>query len=151
VRAVNHALTGALIGLVVGEPLLAAPMAFVSHFVCDAIPHFGIHGTADIKAPWFKPVLLIDALLCLAVVVVLAVASPVSWLLAAICAFLAASPDLFSAPRMTRYLRSGSSEPNLKNPFLKFHHVIQHERPYGIFIELAWLASMLYLLEPFIR
>ncbi len=37
----NHAVTGALIAGAVGNPFLAIPLAFASHFVLDAIPHFG--------------------------------------------------------------------------------------------------------------
>jgi len=39
--ATNHALTGAAIGLLVGEPLIAVPAAIASHFICDALPHYG--------------------------------------------------------------------------------------------------------------
>ena len=44
--ATNHALSGALIGLAVMQPILALPLAFVSHFMLDAVPHFGFdeHG-----------------------------------------------------------------------------------------------------------
>lgn len=40
--ATNHALTGAAIAVVIKQPILAIPLAFVSHFICDAIPHFGV-------------------------------------------------------------------------------------------------------------
>ena len=39
--ATNHALTGAIIGLVIGEPVLAIALAFASHFICDALPPVG--------------------------------------------------------------------------------------------------------------
>jgi hypothetical protein len=38
--ATNHALTGAAIATVIKQPSLALPLAFLSHFVCDALPHF---------------------------------------------------------------------------------------------------------------
>src|SRR5580698_2100335 len=113
-RAINHALTGAIIGLTIGEPLVAAPVAFVSHFVCDAIPHFGVSGWRDIKTTWFRRLLVVDFVLCVALVVILALSRPKHWLLAAVCAFLAASPDLFSAPRMLRFRRQADPRPNLK-------------------------------------
>ena len=37
-----HALTGAAIAVVIKKPKLAIPLAFLSHFACDALPHFGI-------------------------------------------------------------------------------------------------------------
>jgi len=40
----NHILAGAIIGAVIKEPALALPIAFASHFVMDALPHFGYEG-----------------------------------------------------------------------------------------------------------
>ena len=40
--ATNHALTGATIATLVRQPYLAIPLAFLSHFFCDALPHFDI-------------------------------------------------------------------------------------------------------------
>lgn len=37
----NHATTGALIAAAVGNPFVAVPLAFASHFIMDAVPHFG--------------------------------------------------------------------------------------------------------------
>lgn len=151
-RAINHALTGALIGLVITEPMIAVPLAVASHFACDAIPHFGVQGSKDIRARWFTPLLIVDALLCFVVVAILALRRPEHWLLAEICAFLAASPDLFSAPRLKRLFRGGNPDVNLKNPFLRFHSKIQwFERPPGLIVEIAWLGGLLCLLAPFFR
>src|SRR5690349_1146927 len=41
--ATNHALGGALVALVLKEPVLALPLAFLSHFLLDSLPHFGMH------------------------------------------------------------------------------------------------------------
>lgn len=38
----NHVLTGALLGSVVARPAAAAGAGFLSHFVLDAVPHFGV-------------------------------------------------------------------------------------------------------------
>ena len=38
--ATNHVATGVLIAVVVPDPWVALPLAFASHFVCDALPHF---------------------------------------------------------------------------------------------------------------
>ena len=40
----NHLLAGSLIGLTVAQPALAIALAFASHFVMDALPHFGYAG-----------------------------------------------------------------------------------------------------------
>ena len=37
----NHILSGALIGSYVANPAVAVVLSFMSHFVLDALPHFG--------------------------------------------------------------------------------------------------------------
>lgn len=63
--ATNHALTGAAIGLLVGEPLIAVPAAIASHFICDALPHYGRVGpdSKTIGSKGFRNYLLSDAAL----------------------------------------------------------------------------------------
>jgi hypothetical protein len=38
----NHGMAGAVIALTVKQPVLAVPLAFLSHFATDMIPHFGL-------------------------------------------------------------------------------------------------------------
>jgi hypothetical protein len=94
--ATNHAITGALIGLIVGEPLLAIPAAILSHFVCDSLPHYGNNSpdTVFFKSKTFRNMLITDAALCVVLVIILALTRPEHWFLASICAFLSTSPDL---------------------------------------------------------
>jgi hypothetical protein len=143
--APNHALTGALIGLTVSNPVLAMPLAFASHFVCDAIPHYDLGGPD--KAKLFRSrrfvveFLLLGALGCLALVVLLALAKPEHWFVAAICAFLAASPDLFWFPRFLSAQRTGTEKP-LKNLFLRFHSGIQWlTGPRFFWLEAVWFVA----------
>lgn len=142
--ATNHAVTGALIGLSIGHPI-ALPLALLSHFALDALPHFGRE--ADfIKSKSFIAFLISDASLCVLLVVLLAIASPVNWLLAAICSFLATSPDFMWFPRFLRATR-GLKEPKLTHPIAKFHSWIQwFQRPIGAVVELTWFASAMFLL-----
>src|SRR6185312_15169785 len=94
-RAINHALTGSLIGLIIGEPAIAVPAAVASHFILDAIPHYDevpAKPTLKMKEQWlrtakFRRLLYADALLCLGLVALLAARAPAHWLLASICAF----------------------------------------------------------------
>jgi hypothetical protein len=37
----NHFATGALIAYAIKQPYLAFPLAFVSHFALDVLPHYG--------------------------------------------------------------------------------------------------------------
>ena len=42
----NHAMTGGVIGLVIGGPI-AIPIAFASHFLLDWMPHLGFEKLED--------------------------------------------------------------------------------------------------------
>jgi FlaA1/EpsC-like NDP-sugar epimerase len=149
-QAINHALTGALIGLAVGEPVIAAPAAVVSHFVCDAIPHFGVVNNVDkyLRSPAFRKMLYADATLCFILVAVLAAVQPAHWQLAAVCAFFAAAPDFLSFKRYVSALRQ--KKYNFRG-YTRFARNIQwFERPIGAVVEAAWLAAGLILISPFL-
>jgi hypothetical protein len=144
--APNHALTGAFIGLTISNPVLALPLAFLSHFVCDAIPHYD--PPAPDKSALFRSkrfvweFLILGAIGCLALVVLLAWAKPHHWLQAAICAFLAASPDLFWLPRYLSVRRTGKEQPT-KNAFLRFHAKVQWlTGPRLFWLESVWFLGM---------
>lgn len=147
--ATNHAVTGALIGLLIGQPAIALPAAFLSHFVMDGLPHYGSSDSlASVK---FKVMLLLDAGACVALVLLLVASHPAHWLLAATCAFLAASPDFLwirkfaQAHKMpARPYRPNRLE-NWLGPRLQWF-----QRPIGAFVELAWLVGTGLLLSAFL-
>lgn len=142
VTATNHALTGAAIGLAIGNPWIAIPVALVSHFLCDAIPHFGM-GKDFIRSNAFRNFLLLDTVLCISLVLFLGIAQPTYWLLAAACAFVAASPDLLWIPL---YRRSLQGKEFTFTGFHKFAANIQwFERPVGSIVELVWLFAAAFL------
>lgn len=150
--ATNHALTGALIGLSTGNPWIAVPAAFASHFVCDALPHYG-HDRGDsrwFRSAFFKRMLAADIVLCFFVAAVLFVGHPLHWFLAVGCAFVATSPDFywigkFRAALMHKPLRRSRG-------FGYFAGVIQwFQKPIGAAVEAAWFIGMVVLLSPFLR
>lgn len=149
-RAINHALTGAVIGFAVGEPLLALPFALGSHFVCDAIPHSDFDkpsqtwmGTAS-----FKYSLYADGLLCVLLVLLICILQPAGWLLAVTSAFLATSPDLISIRRYRAVLSNKPFEPTA---YEKFATKIQwFQRPIGMVVEIVWFFAAAYLLFQFL-
>lgn len=150
-RAINHALTGAAIGVVVGNPVIAVPAAFVSHYICDMIPHYGggRPETEELNSSSFRFLLYLDIVLCGLVVLILATYRPQHWLLAAACAFVAASPDLFS---LNRYRSARAGRPAKRNLYLDFASAIQwFERPIGAVVEITWFIAMLAILWPYIR
>jgi hypothetical protein len=143
VTATNHALTGALIGLTISNPFIAIPAALLSHFVCDAIPHFGM-GEGFMKTKVFRRMLIIEALLCVLLVVFLAGTAPAHWPLAAVCAFVATSPDFLWIPLYCQTLRGKQF---VFTGFYKFASDIQwFEKPIGGVVELVWFIGGIFLL-----
>ncbi len=151
-RAINHSLTGAFIGLTVVQPEIALPLAFVSHFVLDAIPHHGYEnaGTGNrFKDSHFIAMLIIDAILCGLLVLVLILTKPSHWPLAAACAFLAALPDFFS---FNRFYKAIKGRPWQGNLYSRFASKIQwFEKPSGAIVEIVWLVGLIFCLSLFIR
>ena len=149
--ATNHALTGAVIGLIVGQPLIAVPTALASHFVCDALPHFKVNlpDKVLLKTKGFRDYLIADASLCVLLVAALATFRPQHWLLAAICAFVATSPDLLW---INKYLKTRSGKRYTRGAFGKFAGNIQwFQRPIGGVVEVAWFIAAIIILIPFFR
>ena len=79
----------------------------------------------------------------------LAVIRPEHWLLAAICAFVAASPDLLW---INKYTQSPLWQPRLATNLFPFANRIQwFQRPIGAVVEVAWFVAGIALLLPFLR
>lgn len=149
-RAINHALTGIVVGLVIKEPAAAIPIALVSHWICDVIPHYGsgISEKHAMESRNFERLLYVDTILCVALVVILAILKPDHWMLAAFCAFVAASPDFLSFNRW-RLMRQGLK--SKLTPYGRFAKGIQwFERPIGGFVEIAWAIAAIILISPFV-
>ena len=147
--ATNHALTGALIGLTVSVPL-AFVLAVLSHFVLDALPHYGSNDPDSIrlKKISFEVYLWFDFLLCVSLVVSLRFGNPAFWIVPSICAFLATSPDLVSA---NRYFKVKSNKPWKPSLFSRFASGIQwFERPIGAAVEIVWFICAVIILAKII-
>ncbi|MFV0485246.1 MAG: hypothetical protein ACK5MU_03435 [Candidatus Saccharimonadales bacterium] len=138
---VNHALTGALIGGLVSNPIIAIPLAFASHFVCDALPHFGQDPG---KRNWkFKSVLAFDGV-ALAVGAVIALVTKNYF--AALTAIVAISPDFIWIARFIFREKWGIIDPGPKNAFSQWHSDIQkYERDWGVYVEIVYFAVIVYL------
>jgi hypothetical protein len=150
--ATNHMLTGAVIATAVQQPWLVVPLAFMSHFVLDSVPHFGVGGhEGDIKTrnrhPLFRVVLAVDiAILCVALVLIpLLFSGKVSgWLILAgmVAAWL---PDIVWVSHFWHDKKGHA----LKEPawLTRFHQKIQwFERPPGLIAEVLWLGGTLTVL-----
>ena len=142
--ALNHALTGALIGLSVHNPALALPAAFLSHFILDMVPHFGAKPELT-KTRGFVVYLALDACSCILLVGILFASHHPHWLQASVAAFLAASPDflwirMFLAARAKQAIQLSKLEKLLIG-------IQWFERPIGIVVEAVWAVGAAVLLS----
>lgn len=138
----NHALTGAVIGLASGNPVVAAPLAFVSHFVLDSTPHFSLPWL-DFKKRGGRIVGVLDCTGALIAYLSLLHFFPHQWLVITVGVFFACLPDLLYLPDIFfNYIPS--------KKLLRFHAKIQwSETPQGLITDAAWGSLMIYLLSRF--
>ncbi len=159
----NHALTGAVIALAVKKPELAIPLAFLSHFVLDAIPHynppnvqrkfftnFSDGWAKKLAFPSFRAIFAGDMLLLLLVISLIPLAHPLDispWTI--FFSMLAAiSPDFIGGRFFIYRILKIPKKPNKISWFTGLHHWFQWmERPWGIFVEIAWFFLMLLLIH----
>jgi hypothetical protein len=123
----NHVLSGALIGALVRRPLAAFAAGVASHFVLDAMPHWGQWGSQR----RFLRVAVPDGLISLATMGAFAAISPPERRLAVLAGMAgAALPDL---DKPTNLWFGWSPFPG---PVNRFHGRIQHEAPRRAHVEL---------------
>ena len=128
----NHVLSGALIGALSRRPATAFAAGVASHFVLDAMPHWG---------KWrdehhFLHVAVRDGLTSLAVMAAFAAVSPPDRRLAVVAGMSgAALPDL---EKPTKLWFGWSPFPAAVDGF---HSRIQHEAPRRGRLELAWAGA----------
>lgn len=143
--ATNHALTGALIGVTLTNPVVAILVAFLSHFVLDAFPHYTDETVSDeqrLRSRKFKLLLIADTVGCAMVVLLLFFIARDHWLIASVTAFVATTPDMFWFPK---FINFNNNKPNRQpNIFLKFHHNIQWcTKRWGKWVEILWGCGMI--------
>ncbi len=117
----NHVLSGALTGALARRPLAAFTIGVASHFVLDAVPHWGNWG-ADQRR--FLRVAVADGLVSLAVMGAFTAASPPGRRVAVLAGMAgAALPDI---DKPARLWFGRSPWPDAVN---RFHNGIQDEAP----------------------
>lgn len=132
VLVTNHVLSGALIGAVVRRPVPAFAIGVVSHFVLDAVPHWG---------QWenqrhFLSVAVPDGLAGLAAMGVFAAIAPAGQRPAVVAGMAgAALPDIDKPSRLW-FGRSPWPE-----PVNRFHSGIQREAPHRFRHELTVMGA----------
>ena len=144
--ATNHALTGAIIGLTVQSMWLVLPVALLSHFICDAIPHYSDH-RIRVGSRQFKHYLVVDALGATTVAMYLFALRPEAWFVACWAAFFATSPDLMWAQSFFRSQKQDKDAPMPSHALARFHHRIQwFAKPIGAAVEYVWAIGAVLLL-----
>ena len=130
---INHVLSGALIGALTRRPLPAFAVGVESHFVLDAVPHWGKWDSRR----HFVRVAMRDGLVSLAATGVLAAVSPPDRRLAVLAGMAgAALPDL-DKPAKLWFGRSP-----FPPAFDRFHMGIQDEAANRLYIELLAAAAL---------
>lgn len=128
----NHAATGVVIALIVKRPELALPLAFISHFVLDSIPH----GTVPLnRRKILTSYLVIETIAMTSFTVICMLIFRDQWLLIGACAFMAFLPDTLWPFFFNGQLRD---KPGMRT-FYRFHQWIQHSETYR-----GWLVEVLY-------
>jgi hypothetical protein len=127
----NHAGTGIVIALTVRRPEIALPLAFVSHFILDIIPH----SLVAHKRQYMIPYLIAEALGAVILTLTCMVLFPELWLLIGACAVLAYLPDFL----WPLYYKTRLGSTVGFREFFAFHKKIQWSESYR-----GWLVDALY-------
>lgn len=148
----NHGLTGAVIALTVKRPELAIPLAFLSHFVQDIVPHwnYGVSRDKDRSGRFFTKsftrILEADFLLSIALMIVLGFVFPAHKWLIWTCMITAASPDLMWAYYRLYQEHIHKRRPKY-DPLARLHILVQWSQTTpGFAVELLWIAGGIIIL-----
>ena len=146
--ATNHAITGAVIVAGVSNPLVGLPLALLSHFVLDALPHFGAHTVAHAKSKEFKYILMTDGFLLITFTFLSGYAGykvGLDWWLLPLGAIFGGIPDLMW---LNHYKADLAGETKTWDVVRKAHKAIQRwERSWGWMIEVIWFVGAILILN----
>jgi len=144
----NHVLVSSTIALAINQPVLALPIAFASHFALDGLPHFGYEGANYGTTFKHKMMYLALALDILGIIIVVSTFNFSAGIIL-LCAAAAVLPDLEHPYRYFLYERKGKVPPDTR--LTKFHHDLQRfERPWGIYVEVAFFLVVLLIASRFL-
>lgn len=68
--AVNHAVTGSIIVVGISNPAIGLPLAIMSHFFLDALPHFGPYTVAKPASSELRAIVRLDTFLTVAFILI---------------------------------------------------------------------------------
>jgi len=133
----NHTLAGCIIAVITPAPLVPF-VAFASHFLLDATPHFGRNPQYKPYTKKFKRLLVVDAFACTASLLLAIYLFPDKWFILGVGALFSTLPDFMWLLRgRVDWLR----------PFFRFAGWVQWgERPYGWIFELLYCGAFVLIL-----
>lgn len=135
----NHALTGALFAAYLPLPV-AVPLALASHFVLDALPHYGISHDKRNKSKFWKIFFTIDVLATFGLALFAILDHHYAMFLGGLAGVI---PDFLWVGKVVRTKSFDLSEHS--NWFTKWHAGIQKlEKPWGLWIELPVAVILFY-------
>lgn len=149
----NHATTGALIAAATGNVFLAVPIAFLSHFALDAIPHFGWDFDKDVfernRSKEFRVGIAFEFPLSVAAIIVFPIIlqSIVPWWVTLLSIAAAMMMDLVWIYRGVGEVITKRVKPH--NRVMDFHIDISHHHQnflLGVLWELLYFSGALLLI-----
>lgn len=146
----NHIITGAVIAVATKNPPLAISLSYLSHFVLDALPHFGppnLKGLVESVKHWtFRLGVIVEILTLIPVLFLIFYLTsgivPI-WLLIT-CMVVSDLPDLLWIP--VYYYENKYQKSKKIGRIAKFHGRIQNHSYWGIVTEITWLTLMIFIL-----
>lgn len=147
--ATNHAITGAVVALLIKRPEFAVPASLASHFVIDSLPHFKVSGMelARNRKKLFWVVNFLDLFIasCLLVLLPILLSNVIAAWVSVSCILTAILPDFAWVYRLVGEMKDNVVKQ--KNWLNRFHARIQwSETQPGIIVELVWFGLMWFVL-----
>lgn len=134
----NHALTGALIAVTIDQPYLVLPLAFASHFLLDALPHWGVDDDTKTPKQKFYAHLRYEGIGLIGILTLL-LSGVYGWNIVLLASFVAVLPDIEWPVRYLFYARVDKQPPSTVSA--RMHKRIQWcERSWGGYVEIAYFA-----------
>lgn len=142
----NHALTGAFLAVSIKNPEVVLPLAVLSHFIVDMVPHWNHKVSKKNERPVNTAEFLLTSFLILALALTIDVSS---WLLLG-SIFLAIAPDLMWLPEIWRGKLPDMSGDSILHRLRRLHQKIQwSETNKGLWIEAGWFLLLIIIIFRF--
>lgn len=142
-----HTLVGAAIATVIPNPLISLPLALLSHFITDYVPHWNPHLNTELKtlgevSTRSKVIVMADAGLALMIGTYIAARSN-NFIVVMLACFLAVAPDVAEIP----YYFLGLKNISWIRKLIDYQRAHQWNVPafWGILTQVAVCIVALYL------